>query len=168
MKNRIIVIDGYNVINNWADLRETAELDMAVAREALIERMVNYAGLAELQIKIVFDAHLVKNGSGSREVRHDVEIIYTRQGVTADEYIEKVTAEAGEEIIVVTADGAEQGMIFGHGALRMTPMELWEAVKRAREAVEQFNKKPTLLERSLVSRLDGETREILEGWRRQK
>lgn len=125
MKN-ILLVDGYNMIGAWKELRSLRDTNFEDARKRLIELMAEYKAAMGWRVIIVFDAHLVP-GVEQSYLENGVEIIYTRKNETADERIEKMTHELKArhvQIYVATSDMAEQSVIFGNGALRKSAREL--------------------------------------------
>ena len=120
-----LLVDGYNVIFDWPDLKKLAAQDLSAAREALIQILCNYQGYHKCTLILVFDAYRVSGGSGGVQREGGVWIVYTKEAETADAYIEKVTYELARlekerRVRVVTSDGAEQLIILGHGTLRVS------------------------------------------------
>ncbi|MCD5410367.1 MAG: NYN domain-containing protein [Clostridiales bacterium] len=120
------VIDAYNVIHAWSKLKCELEENLEEARVKFIEMMREYQSFKGIKIIIVFDAHLSKKSIGVEENVKGIEIIYTKYRETADSYIEKriVSLLKKAKITVVTSDWAEQQVVFGEGALRMSAREL--------------------------------------------
>ena len=131
-----LLVDGYNIIHAWDELRALARQDLDAARERLIHRLRNYQGWTRRKVIVVFDAYKVKGNPGSVERAGDVYTVYTREAETADMYIEKTTYALAREhrehrVRVATSDGMEQMIILGHGAVRMPAAELEFEVKQA-------------------------------------
>ncbi|WP_370642961.1 NYN domain-containing protein [Sporosarcina sp. ACRSM] len=126
MKADVLLVDGYNVIGAWEELRRMKTERLADARDRLIERMAEYKAHTGWRVIIVFDAHLVP-GIEKKKQRHNVEVVFTRENETADERIEKLVAELGGrrvQLHVATSDLTEQWVIFAQGALRKSAREL--------------------------------------------
>jgi predicted RNA-binding protein with PIN domain len=123
----ITIIDGYNVINAWDELKRYVNFDLEHARDILIEKLVNYKFMSNERIILVFDANYVKDNKGSKDIIKGIEIVYTRETINADSYIEEMVARLANDrrnvIKVVTYDYAEQQNILGSGASRVTPEE---------------------------------------------
>ncbi len=161
-----LVVDGYNLIFNAPEL-ESLELDHA--RERLIDILADVAGLTGWFVILVFDAHKVAGGIGRTEHIGPVEVIYTAEGETADNAIERLVQRlAGEATVhVVTGDWTEQRMIFGQGAYRMPPREFWLRVRDLRRKHGDYRKdRPA--DAYLENRLRPDTLKVLEAWRRKK
>lgn len=121
-----LLVDGYNVIHSWAELKKLAHENLDVARQRLIDILGNYQGYKQCILIIVFDAYKVKGNIGQIEHIHNVDIVYTKEAQTADMYIEKVTHELSQKynVVVATSDALEQMIILGRGARRMSSREL--------------------------------------------
>ena len=138
-KEPILLVDGYNIIFTWKKLRELAGQDMNGARTRLAEILSNYQGYRNLPVILVFDAYRVSGAAEHTERYHDVSIVYTREAETADRYIEKAVHRMASEfdITVATSDGAEQVIIWGGGAKRMSARELEEEVERTGKEIRE-------------------------------
>ncbi len=122
----ILLVDGYNMIGAWKELRVLRDENFEDARDRLVELMAEYKAVKGWRVIIVFDAHLVP-GNEQLYIQHDVEVIFTRKNETADERIEKLSTDLKGrkiQIYVATSDMTEQNVVFGHGALRKSAREL--------------------------------------------
>ena len=123
-----LLIDGYNIVFAWEDLRELAIKDIMAARDKLIDLIVDFAGFRKEHVILVFDAYKVRGGRG--EVIHvgGIDVIYTKEAETADLYIEKAAHELSKryKVTVATSDTVEQVIIYGAGAYRMSAQNLLE------------------------------------------
>ncbi len=128
-----LLVDGYNIIFAWEELKALAREDVAAARQALMDILSNYQGVRGCELILVFDAYKVKGNPGSVTRYHNIHVVYTREAETADNYIEKVTLEIGREhrVRVATSDYLEQLIILGHGALRVSARTFREEVELA-------------------------------------
>ena len=117
-----LLVDGYNIIFAWDELKAIARENLDAARKQLCDLLCNYQGFKKCHVIAVFDAYKVKGGLGSVEKYHNIHVVYTREAETADAYIERATYEIGREhrVKVATSDGPEQLIILGHGALRLS------------------------------------------------
>ena len=140
-----LLIDGYNIIFAWDELKKIAEDSLEAARKALIERLSVYRIFREYDIILVFDAYRVKGNRGEVEHEQGITIVYTREAQTADSYIEKAVRELTKQynVTVATSDGLEQMIIFGSGAYRMPARHLEHEIKNVesgvRQMVERYN-----------------------------
>ncbi|HDR7784691.1 MULTISPECIES: NYN domain-containing protein [Bacillus] len=124
--NDILIVDGYNIIGAWGDLKKLRDVDLQSSRDALIDKMANYQGYTGTKVMIVFDAYTVQ-GIEKKMKQSRVEVIFTRKNQTADEKIEQLAIELrniNTQIYVATSDYTEQWVIFAQGALRKSAREL--------------------------------------------
>lgn len=130
-----LLVDGYNIIFSWDELKAIAAEDVNAAREALVNILSNYQGVRKCHLILVFDAYKVKGGTGSIEKRHGIHIVYTKEAETADMYIEQASYDLSRKhrVRVATSDGMEQMIILGHGAERLSANELKWEVEQADE-----------------------------------
>ena len=166
-----LVVDGYNVIYAWPDLARHKLSDIEHARYSLISILADYSSLCGQKVVVVFDAHQQKNHTCNVECIDGVDVIYTRSGETADTLIERLSGEllCRGEVYVVTSDWAEQVIVFGRGAYRMTPGELRTRIEEVAREVKDVWQGTGLLDGYLENRLNDEaTRLKLECWRREK
>ncbi len=136
-----LLVDGYNMIFAWKDLNEVAKENLDAARWMLMDILSNYQGFRKNRVILVFDAYKVPGGTGSVERYHNIHVVYTKEAETADAYIEKASYKLSREhqrVRVATADFAEQLIILGHGALRISAQELREEVERAHGEIAQI------------------------------
>ncbi|MGN0255956.1 MAG: NYN domain-containing protein [Chordicoccus sp.] len=131
-KKPYLIIDGYNMIYAWPELRALFEKNMDAARGKLVDILDNYRGYLGIRMTVVFDAWKMKGGRGSREERNGLEILYTEENETADSRIERMVHELTGKyhITVATSDGLEQLTVMRLGALRMSARELQEDIRR--------------------------------------
>uniref|UniRef100_UPI004056A5B8 NYN domain-containing protein n=1 Tax=Acetatifactor sp. TaxID=1872090 RepID=UPI004056A5B8 len=132
-KDEYLLVDGYNIIFAWDDLRELAVRNIDSARDKLMDILSNYQGYLGCTLILVFDAYKVKGNPGSVQKYHNIYVVYTKEAETADQYIEKTVHEIGRkyQVTVATSDALEQMIIWGSGAIRMSAVGLKEAVKNA-------------------------------------
>lgn len=125
-KPSCVLVDGYNVIHDWPELKELALQNLDAARTKLVNAMCNYQGYKNCLLILVFDAYQVAEGIGSMNAYHNIFIVYTRKAQTADMYIERATHHMAKEyqVTVVTSDAMEQLIVTGQGAHRMSSREL--------------------------------------------
>ena len=135
-----LVIDGYNVIFAWDELREIAADNLDAARRRLMDRLCNYAAYQQCVPILVFDAWRVKGGEREVERYHNLYVVYTKEAETADTYIEKATHELARRYNtrVVTSDAAEQLIILGNGALRMSSQSFESEVCAVEAEIRSF------------------------------
>ena len=139
-----LIVDGYNVIFAWDELNELAKENLGSARDKLIDIMMSYKGYRGCHMILVFDAYKVPQNKGKSQMYHDMEIVYTKEGQTADAYIESITKQmAGQyRLVVATSDNLEQKIVLGHGATRISSRELLQdVISRSKIQKEEFERK---------------------------
>jgi uncharacterized protein len=164
----ILLVDGYNIIGSWPELRELKNKDLAAARDKLVEKMAEYQGYSGFKVIIVFDAYGVQ-GIEKKYKNYQLEVIFTKENETADERIEKLAIALSNrktQIHVATSDFTEQWAIFGQGALRKSARELLYEMDMIEKGIEKKVKK--IKGNKPLSRipLSKEIAEIFEKWRR--
>lgn len=167
-KQHVLIVDGYNIIGAWAELRELKDGQLEEARDLLVERMAEYKAFTGWRVIVVFDAYLMR-GIESKKKQHDVEVLFTRENETADERIEKLVLELMHrriQIHVATSDFTEQWIIFAQGALRKSARELEIEMKKILISIS--GKVKDFEEQRPTSKipLTDEVKEIFEKWRR--
>ncbi len=134
-----LLVDGYNVIFAWEQLKKLAESSIDGARNALVNILCNYQGYKKCEVILVFDAYKVK---GNREIEKvdNINIVYTKEAETADMYIEKVSHQLAKnhKVRVVTSDALEQLIILGAGALRVSSRAFLQEVQAAEEDIRRY------------------------------
>ncbi len=143
--NEYLLVDGYNIIHAWDDLRLLAEKGLDMARDKLIDRLCNYRGVRDCEVILVFDAYKVKRHGEDIENVNNITVVYTKEAETADAYIERVSHELAKNhrVRVATADYDEQLIILGNGAIRVSASgfraELLETERQIREFIDGMN-----------------------------
>lgn len=166
----VLLVDGYNIIGAWPELRRLKEIDFTAARDKLIEAMAEYQAYTGYRVMIIFDAHMVP-GIESKVSKHKVEITYTKENETADERIEKLAGELKNvktKVHVATSDYTEQWVVFGQGALRISARELLTEVEEIGKQIKSSVKDKHQQKFSNRISINEEMAEILEKWRRRK
>lgn len=135
-----LLVDGYNIIYAWDSLKELAQENLDGARGRLMDILSNYQGSRQIHLILVFDAYKVKGNPGSTVRYHNIDVVYTKEAETADQYIEKVTHKIGRKyrVRVATSDGLEQLIIMGAGAIRVSAREFQEEVMAVSEELRQM------------------------------
>ncbi len=139
-----LLVDGYNIIFAWEDLRELAKVNIDSARDKLMDILCNYQGYRKNTVILVFDAYKVKGNPGSISKYHNIYVVYTKEAETADQYIEKTVHDMARkyQVTVATSDALEQMIIWGQGATRLSASGLLEEVEQAaREIRETWQEK---------------------------
>jgi small GTP-binding protein len=135
-KKSYMIVDGYNVIFNWKELKELSEINLDSARGKLIDILSNYQGYTGCHMLVVFDAYRVKGQAAKRDRYQNVKIAYTAENQTADSYIERevynIMSDEARNVTVVTSDGWVQRIVSGEGALRMSSSEFYNVCNEVR------------------------------------
>ena len=167
------LVDGYNVINAWPELiRLRGNLDEA--RDVLVHILTEYGAFENYEMTVVFDAFFTEDEAHALQITDRMKVIYTGAGETADSCIERLAytaVRAGREVHVVTSDGAEQSVILGAGAYRITSPELRHSVKKAKKLMKAEYMNPHIQPLGRIEvheRLDRDTLARLEEMRRKK
>lgn len=159
-----LFVDGYNIINHWEALAPLVDQDLELAREKLIQVLIEYGHVQNIQIILVFDAYKVKGNEGSILKKDGLEIVYTKELETADHYIERELHRIGRvrEVTVATSDHIEQQLILSRGGRRISARELEIMVNNSQALVRLEAQKIEKSAKSLRNGLDPETLENLE------
>ncbi len=151
-----LLVDGYNIIFAWDELKALAKVNLDAAREALLEVLSNYQGYRKCKMIVVFDAYKVKGGEQRQEKYDDLDVVYTKEAETADMYIERTTYEIGKKyfVKVATSDRLEQMIILGNGAFQMSAKELKAEIQQTDAEISAFlaeyNRKSNLENRNSI------------------
>lgn len=171
MKKEYLLVDGYNIIFAWEDLKKICEYSLEDARDKLISILSNYQGAKGIELIIVFDAHMVKGNRGSLEKIGKTYIVYTKEAETADNYIERITKNLVKDYIVkvATSDRLEQIIIMGSGAIRVSATELRADVRfMAKKVSRKIEEIKPIKNNMLFDNLDPKTAEWFEKMRQNK
>ena len=138
-----LLVDGYNIIFAWEELKALAAESLAAARQSLADILSNYQGYRKCGVILVFDAYKVKGNPGSVEKYKNIHIVYTKEAETADAYIEKATYDMRKQyrVRVATSDGMEQLIILGHGASRIPANAFLQEVQQAHTEIREIVQK---------------------------
>ena len=140
-----LLVDGYNIIFSWRELKDISTSNLDLARSMLINTMCNYQGVYGCEVIVVFDAYKVKGSVREVEKVGNISVIYTKESETADMYIEKASHDLSRKhrVRVATSDGMEQLIILGNGAFRISAAELYEEVKIADKRIQDYIRENT-------------------------
>lgn len=164
----VLLVDGYNMIGAWEDLKVLKDRDLEQARIILIGKMAEYQAYRKRKVIVVFDAYEVR-GLENKEEKYKVEVIYTKENETADQCIERLVKEyknVRTKVFVATSDYTEQRTIFAQGAFRISARELDIELKNIQREIEsdiQEHKENKI--RSKIP-LDDTVLQVFEKWRR--
>lgn len=134
-----LLVDGYNIIFAWDELKELAKDNLDSARNRLLDIMCNYQGYRKITVIVVFDAYRVKGKNREVMEYNNIHVVYTKEAETADQYIEKAVHKLGgnNNVTVATSDALEQIIIFGQGAVRMSAAGLLAEVRAVEEEIRE-------------------------------
>ena len=134
-RQQYLIVDGYNIIFAWDTLAETAKHDLDAARRSLCDALSSYAGFKKCRLVLVFDGYKVKGSPGKKEQFHNIQVVYTAEGETADAYIEALVSQIGTNynLRVATSDSLVQLSSLRSGVLRMSARELQQEVEAAKK-----------------------------------
>ena len=126
MAKEFLLVDGYNMIHAWKELKELVEVSLESARQKLLDILSNYQGSQKMQIIVVFDGYLVKGNLGTVYQYHNISVVYTKEAETADHFIERTVHRLPRhyKVSVATSDSLEQMIILGQGAERIKAQQL--------------------------------------------
>ena len=149
-KQQYLIVDGYNMIFAWEELKDIARDTLDAARQRLLDILSNSQGYKKCRLVVVFDGYKQKGSGGSKSDYHNIHVVYTKQDETGDMYIEKLLHDIGRNyaVRVATSDGLIQLSALRAGVLRISAQELWREVewvgKQIDEMVRELNRKGTL------------------------
>ena len=167
---RFVFVDGYNVVNSWDILKKEKSVSLESARQKLIDILDNYGAINGCKVILVFDGYKVAGNRESKyEYNKNLVVIFTKDGVTADAYIEKEVNHIGRkyEVHVVTSDSLEQQTIFQRGAVRISSIEFYNLVCKTNEDIKHNSKKVNSSDKNvLLDNIDDDVLKKLEAMRR--
>ncbi|MCR1935665.1 NYN domain-containing protein [Clostridium tepidum] len=153
---KYIFVDAYNVINSWKELKKIKDYNLEMSREQLLDILNNYASYNQYRIYVVFDAHQTDGAENIEKINNNLIVVFTREGETADSFIERYINDLGRKIdvSVVTSDSLEQQLIFQRGATRISSLEFYSQVKETENNIKnkikkEFSKRGNRLEEVL-------------------
>lgn len=160
-----LLVDGYNIINAWPKLsNEVKEVGLGSAREKLIDIMTDYSASTGIFVIVVFDAHQVDKSTRTSYTINGVDVVYTKEGETADHYIEKIVDAIGrkEKVRVATSDWIEQQIVMGRGAQRISARELYIEVNNLIMKRRAMEKNELKYKQTLADIIDPKLKKALE------
>ncbi|WP_078578539.1 NYN domain-containing protein [Salipaludibacillus agaradhaerens] len=167
---RVLLVDGYNIIGDWPELKALQGSDLEGARDLLIQYMAEYQAYTGIEVTVIFDAHMV-SGLGKKLQNYAITVIYTKEKETADERIEKLVNDLKRidtQIYVATSDFVEQRVIFASGAYRKSARELRTEMKQIEKGIEREVSKTKKSKIKTKLPITDEMAEVFEKWRRGK
>lgn len=139
-KEEYLLVDGYNIIFSWEELKELSKTNMEAARQKLMDMLCNYQGFKKCTLILVFDAYKVDGFRGEVLRYHNIHVVYTKEAETADQYIEKTVHRIAKkyQVTVATSDATEQVIIWGAGAMRLSAQGLLTEVKETNNEIHRL------------------------------
>ncbi len=149
-REEYLLVDGYNIIFAWEDLKSLAQVNIDSARDRLMDILCNYQGYCQNTVILVFDAYKVKGNPGSVIKYHNIYVVYTKEAETADQYIEKAVHEMCKkyQVTVATSDALEQMIIWGQGATRLSAPGFREEVDRVSREIREISEEKLQIQRN--------------------
>ena len=160
-----LLVDGYNIIFAWPELKELADADVRAAQTKLMDILSNYQGYKKCTLILVFDAYKVEGHQEEVLTYHNIHVVYTKEAETADQYIEKTVHKIGRQhqVTVATSDGLEQIIIMGQGASRISARGLKEEIEETRKQLRQeWHQHRQSSHTYLFDHADAETAKLME------
>lgn len=160
-----LLVDGYNVIFAWEELKELAQVNIEAARNKLMDILCNYQGFKKCAVILVFDAYKVEGYALEIQKYHNIHVVYTKEAETADQYIEKVVHEIGRkyQVTVVTSDSVEQVVTLGQGGKLLSAREFHEEVEITKHLIqEEYEKQRERRKNYLFDHMDQELAKEME------
>ena len=141
-RKQYVIVDGYNVIFGWDDLKKTAKTDLQSAREQLMSILCNYAAFTKYNVVLVFDGYKVAGNQGEQFNFHNIHVVYTKEHELGDVYIERLVSEIGsnDKVRVVTSDGLIQLSAVRFGVLRVSTAEFEREVDEVHAKISEILK----------------------------
>lgn len=165
-----LLVDGYNIVNSWPQLREISKECLEESRDLLIDILQDYQGYVGINVIVVFDAHLLVGGIERHEYFGEIEVVYTKEGETADQYIERWVNDMGRDhrVRVASSDFLEQTIILSRGGTRISAREFYLEVQSVtKQRNDKYIYKNGLDSNHLSDNLSPDVFEVLERMRRQ-
>lgn len=166
-KPKYLLVDGYNIIFFWENLKSLAQNSLDHARVRLIEMLSNFSGFTHENIILVFDAHKVNGGIENVERRNNIIVVYTKEKETADNYIERAVKVLAKKysVRVATSDATEQIIILGSGAFVVSAAAFEDEVNATLGDISKIVGKKPIKNNLLIDNLDKDTMQKLEQMR---
>ena len=161
VREEYLLVDGYNVIFAWEDLKDLAQVSIDGARGKLLDVLCDYQGMKKCNLIVVFDAYRVQGHKTEISTYHNIHVVFTKEAETADQYIEKFAHENGKKynVTVATSDGLEQIIIRGQGCGLYSARDFEEEVDRVKNQTREHTNRPHIGHKNYL--LDSVPEEVL-------
>ena len=169
--DRYLLLDGYNIIFAWEELKNLSLISLEYARKGLIDILTEYKSQIDEKVIIIFDAHNIENNTENIENYNGITVVFTKEKETADTYIEKITNKLIKDsyVRVVTSDYLEQIIIMSRGALRVSVTDFYKEVEISKKYIrENYLNNKAVKNNMLIENLDLDTIMLLEKMRMDK
>jgi len=165
-----LIIDGYNVINQWTDLFDLKNEPLEDCRDKLLHMLSNYQGYKSIEVIVVFDAYLQKRRYEKTQNFDNIKVVYTKEGETADNFIERFVYLRGRSNVVkvVTSDFLEQIITMSSGGIRVSPRELRLEIQTDLKAADKIGYNPPIKNNTIMSKIAPDIFEKLDKIRKGK
>ena len=142
-RKEYIIVDGYNLIFAWDELKALAAERLDLARERLMDILSGYADFTGAKLVLVFDGFRTPGNPGSRTEYHNISVAFTKDGETGDAYIERLVNEIGKNyaVRVVTSDNLIRVSALRSGVLRCSSGEFKGEAEWVLAQIEEVLKK---------------------------
>ncbi len=170
MNGEYLLVDGYNIIHSWSELKVIADENLDAARQKLLHILSDYQGYKQINIIVVFDAYKRKDGNTRQLKYNNIDIVFTKEAETADHFIEKTVNKIGKikKVRVATSDALEQTIILGKGATRLSARELKNEIDNFKKKQHQkYKDKLPIKNNMLEDNVPPEIKKWMEEFRRQ-
>lgn len=136
-REKYLLVDGYNIIFSWEELSALAQINIDSARDRLNDILINYRGMHDTNLIVVYDAYRVAGHNTETFRLHNIGVVFTREAETADKYIERFAHEnaARFDVTVATSDGLEQIIIRGAGCKLLTSRDFEAEIKNSAQTM---------------------------------
>ncbi|MBR4982113.1 MAG: TetM/TetW/TetO/TetS family tetracycline resistance ribosomal protection protein [Lachnospiraceae bacterium] len=151
-KEAYLLVDGYNIIYAWKELKELAAVSLDGARGKLQDMLCDYQAMKGCQLMVVFDAYRLQGHPVEVSDYHNIRVVFTKEAETADQYIEKFAVRHAKDcsITVATSDGLEQVIIRGQGCGLLSAKDLQDEIERSKENFKEQHMEQGMRERNLL------------------
>lgn len=171
----LFLVDGYNIIGAWTSLKRVRDKHgLEIARQELIEKLINYTAYQGYQTQVVFDSQYQNTPSSHEHYTPELSVYYTAFAQTADTYIEKICAsfyrrsEAfPDRVIVATSDRAQRLTVKGYGAECISAQRLETDIESAEKQSRRKQRPQKQSQgRFLFHSLDPNVQQALTQWQK--
>ena len=164
-KDEYLLVDGYNIIYAWSELKELADENMDAAKTKLLDLLSNYQWIRNCEIIVVFDAYRVEGHREEIIDYYNIHVVYTKEAQTADEYIEKFAYDNKKkyDITVATSDNLQQIIVRGEGCALLSARELKAEIIQANKRIqEEYEEKKGMDRNYFMDSLSPKARKHIE------